>query len=220
MEMILTNVTTIEKEIKMNLIRSLAISSFNCLISVLICTQTEAKLYKAFIFDANVSKDEYIFENIIDPDYKYTFPLELERYYKKDKRRLLNILCKKILTSSNSDNQLHQQRSSTTSRYLPSQYLFTSSLRDELAIFDFTSVVASQQQNDLNKSQLNSPSENSVEISLNKKNDDRPALIEGTDNDFGANFIEIEMDELNLHPCMVPRGGIFTLLFIYFTKVK
>jgi DNA-dependent protein kinase catalytic subunit len=56
MEMILTNVTTIDKEIKMNLIRSLAISSFNCLISVLICTQTEAKLYKAFIFDANASK--------------------------------------------------------------------------------------------------------------------------------------------------------------------
>ncbi|CAF3812228.1 unnamed protein product [Rotaria sordida] len=203
-EMILTNITTIEKEMKINLIRSLAISSFNCLISVLICTQTEAKLYKAFIFDANVSKDEYIFENIIDPNHKYTFPLELERYYKKDKRTLLNILCKKILTSSNSDNQLHQQRSSTIPRYLPSQYLFGSSLTDELAIFDFTSVAASQQQNDLNKSQLNSSLENSIEISLNKKNDDRPALIEGTDNDFGANFIEIEMDELNLHPCMVP----------------
>ncbi|CAF4662273.1 unnamed protein product, partial [Rotaria sp. Silwood2] len=56
METILTNVTTIEKEMKMNLIRSLAMSSFNCLISILICTQTEAKLYKAFIFDANVSK--------------------------------------------------------------------------------------------------------------------------------------------------------------------
>jgi DNA-dependent protein kinase catalytic subunit len=56
MEMILTNVTTVEKEMKMHLIRSLAISSFNCLISILICTQTEAKLYKAFIFDANASK--------------------------------------------------------------------------------------------------------------------------------------------------------------------
>jgi len=56
MEMMLTNVATVEKEIKMNLIRSCAMSSFNCLISVLICTQTEAKLYKAFIFDANVSK--------------------------------------------------------------------------------------------------------------------------------------------------------------------
>ncbi|CAF1450470.1 unnamed protein product [Rotaria sordida] len=149
-------------------------------------------------------RDEYIFENIIDPDYKYKFSLELERYYKKDKCTLLNILCKKILTSSNSDNQLHQQRSSTTPRYLPSQYLFGSSLTDELAVFDFTSIAASQQQNDLNKNQLNLLSENSFEISLNKNNDDRPALIEGTDNDFRANFIEIEMDELNLHPCMVP----------------
>jgi hypothetical protein len=50
------NLTTIEKEMKIHLIRSLAISSFNCLISILICTQTEAKLYKAFIFDANASK--------------------------------------------------------------------------------------------------------------------------------------------------------------------
>jgi len=56
MEMSLTNVTKVEKEMKMHLIRSLAMSSFNCLISVLICTQTEAKLYKAFIFDANASK--------------------------------------------------------------------------------------------------------------------------------------------------------------------
>ena len=48
--------TTIDKEIKMNLIRLLAISAFNCLISVLICTQTEAKLYKAFLFDSNPSK--------------------------------------------------------------------------------------------------------------------------------------------------------------------
>ena len=56
MEMILANVTTVEKELKMHLIRSLAISSFNCLISILICTQTEAKLYKAFLFDSNASK--------------------------------------------------------------------------------------------------------------------------------------------------------------------
>jgi hypothetical protein len=59
MEMMLTNVTTVEKDMKMHLIRSLAMSSFNCLISVLICTQTEAKLYKAFIFDANAAKVNY-----------------------------------------------------------------------------------------------------------------------------------------------------------------
>ncbi|CAF5120778.1 unnamed protein product, partial [Rotaria sp. Silwood1] len=36
--------------------------------------------------------DEYVFENLIDPDYKYKFLLELERYYAKHKRTLLNIL--------------------------------------------------------------------------------------------------------------------------------
>ena len=48
--------TALEKTMKISLMRSLATSSFNCLISVLICTQTEGKLYKAFIFDANTAK--------------------------------------------------------------------------------------------------------------------------------------------------------------------
>ncbi|CAF2644428.1 unnamed protein product [Rotaria sp. Silwood2] len=100
---------------------------------------------------------------------KMIYPFIASNPYTADKRTLLNILRKKILTSSNSDNQLHQQRSSTTPRYLPSQYLVGNSLTDELAVFDFTSVAASQQQNDLNKNQLNSLSENSFEISLNNK---------------------------------------------------
>ena len=68
MEAILTNAITTERETKMNLIRTLAMSSFNCLISVLICTQTEAKLYKAFIFDSNVSKvsEEYCIHVLIE----------------------------------------------------------------------------------------------------------------------------------------------------------
>ena len=56
MDVMLAGINTNEKQIKMQLIRAIATSSFNCLISLLICTQTEAKLYKAFIFDANPSK--------------------------------------------------------------------------------------------------------------------------------------------------------------------
>ena len=36
------------------------------------------------------------------------------------------------------------------------------------------------------------------------KDDDGPALIEGKDDELGSEFIDMEMDELNLHPCMVP----------------
>ncbi|CAF4027187.1 unnamed protein product, partial [Rotaria sp. Silwood1] len=127
--------------------------------------------------------DEYVFENLIDPDYKYKFLLELERYYAKDKRTLLNILCKKILTTSKTDNSLHQQRLSSTPRYLSSQYLFGSSLTDELAVFDFTSAAFIKKKID---------------------NNDRPALIEGSDDVIGSEFIDMEMNELNLHLCMVP----------------
>ncbi len=150
-------------------------------------------------------QDEYIFENLINPDHKYTFPLELERYYKKDKRTLLNILCKKILTISKSNNSSEQQRITSTPRYLSSQYLFGSSLTDELAVFDFTSAAVHQQQNDLNKSLTNSLSDNSsTDLLLQKKDNDGPALIEGSDDEIGTEFINMEMDELNLHPCMVP----------------
>ncbi|CAF1236923.1 unnamed protein product [Rotaria sordida] len=56
MDVMLAGINTNEKQIKLHLTRSLATGSFNCLISLLICTQTEAKLYKAFIFDANPAK--------------------------------------------------------------------------------------------------------------------------------------------------------------------
>jgi hypothetical protein len=56
MDIMFAGINTIEKQIKIHLIRALATSSFNCLISLLICTQTETKLYKAFIFEANPAK--------------------------------------------------------------------------------------------------------------------------------------------------------------------
>ncbi|CAF3972575.1 unnamed protein product [Rotaria sordida] len=42
------------------------------------------------------------------------------------------------------------------------------------------------------------------EIKMNLIHSLSMTLIEGIDNDFGTNFIEIEIDELNLHPCIVP----------------
>ena len=205
LEYILMNAQSTEKQVKTHLIRSLATSSFNCLISLLICTQTEAKLYKAFIFDANPAKDEQIFENLIDPDCNYSFPLELDRYYKKDKRTLLNILCKKIFSTTKSDANTNHQRSTTSPRYLSSQYLFGSSLTDELAVFDFTSAAVNQQLTELNKSQSNSLfDQSSMKLSQTNRTDEQPALIDGTDDDVAGDLIDMEMDELNLHPCMVP----------------
>ena len=117
----------------------------------------------------------------------------------------MNILCKKILSTSKSDNQSQQHRLNSTPRYLSSQYLFGSSLSDELAVFDFTSAAVNQQQNDFNKSLTNSLAENSsMDVALAKTNNDGPALIEGSDDEIGSEFIDMEMDELNLHPCMVP----------------
>ncbi|CAF4352668.1 unnamed protein product, partial [Rotaria sordida] len=62
MDVMLAGINTNDKQIKLHLIRSLTTSSFNCLISLVICTQTEAKLYKAFIFDANPAKVNHMFQ--------------------------------------------------------------------------------------------------------------------------------------------------------------
>lgn len=103
------------------------------------------------------------------------------------------------------DHQSEQNRINSTPRYLSSQYLFGSSLSDELAVFDFTSAAVNQQQNDFNKSLTNSLASNSsMDVCVSKKDNDGPALIEGSDDEIGSEFIDMEMDELNLHPCMVP----------------
>ncbi|CAF4281950.1 unnamed protein product, partial [Adineta steineri] len=88
------------------------------------------------------------------------------------------------LLNSNSDNQQHL---STLSRYLPSQYLFDSSLTDELAIFDFISTAISQQQ-------LNSLPEKSLGISLFRIADDKSALFESTADD----KTRVDLVEINL----------------------
>ncbi|CAF1371111.1 unnamed protein product, partial [Rotaria magnacalcarata] len=80
-----------------------------------------------------------------------------------------------------------------TPRYLSSQYLYGSNLTDELPVFDFTSAAVNQQQNDLNKSLSNSLSDNSSTniIQQKKINDnDRPALIEDSDDEIGSEFID------------------------------
>ena len=43
-----------------------------------------------------------------------------------------------------------------------------------------------------------------MDISSAKQEDDGPALIQGADDELGSEFIDMEMDDLNLHPCMVP----------------
>ena len=55
--------------------------------------------------------------------------------------------------------------------------------------------------NDLSKSLSDS---SSIDLSIQKTDYDGPALIEGSDDEIGSEFINMEMDELNLHPCMVP----------------
>ncbi|CAF4540303.1 unnamed protein product [Didymodactylos carnosus] len=137
MKIVQTHLTTMSnssEKIKsiISIIRTLYTSSFNCLISLFMCTQTELKLYTAFIFQ------------------------ELSEYYEKAKRTVLSVLRKNILLSTTNSQQGNLQiQNQPPPRYLSSEYLCGSSLAGELAIFDYISsavVSQQQQQTNLNKS--------------------------------------------------------------------
>ncbi|CAF0948619.1 unnamed protein product, partial [Didymodactylos carnosus] len=214
MKIVQTHLTTMSNSSEktksiISMIRTLYTSSFNCLISLFICTQTELKLYTAFIFQENPNKNEYFYENIIDADETYDFPVELPEYYKKDKRTVLSVLRKKILLSSNSQQGNLQIQNQPPPRYLSSEYLCGSSLASELAIFDYiSSAVVSQQQQQQQQTNLNksiSLSQSGSQTFLSKiQNGDSngdAAILEFEDDN--TDFLDMEVDKLNQHPCMV-----------------
>lgn len=73
-------------------------------------------------------------------------------------------------------------------------------MSDELAVFDFTSAAANQQITESNSI----VEQSTLKLSTKHNDDNQPTLIEGIDDELGSELIDMEMDELNLHPCMVP----------------
>ena len=58
--------------------RQLHCSAYNCLVALFIRTQTEPKLFLAFLFKDDANKGEFVFESLIDSARRYKFDVEIE----------------------------------------------------------------------------------------------------------------------------------------------
>ena len=52
--------------------------AYNMLVAVISCTQTKPQFYQGFLFKEDLTKGQYLFDNLIDAEKEYRFEVELE----------------------------------------------------------------------------------------------------------------------------------------------
>uniref|UniRef100_A0A8C5WDN6 DNA-dependent protein kinase catalytic subunit n=1 Tax=Leptobrachium leishanense TaxID=445787 RepID=A0A8C5WDN6_9ANUR len=153
-------------------------AAYNCAIAVVCCAFSETKFYQGFLFTEKKEKNLLIFENIIDLQRSYTFPVEVEVPMERKKRYLA--IRREAREAANGD--------SDEPRYLSSQsYMADSSLSEEMSQFDFSSGVQS----------FSYSSQDPGHAQSRSRRKDRASDPLAADD-----FLEFEMDELNQHECM------------------
>ncbi|KAG1689916.1 DNA-dependent protein kinase catalytic subunit [Nymphon striatum] len=155
-------------------------SAYNAFMAVIMRTQTEMKFYKVLLFTENVSKDDFLWSNIIDLNKKYVFSIDFETPLARKKKfsSIRDSIHKFQKSSGNEAASLH---------YLTSQYLAESSLNEVVAPYDFSS-------SNQNESQVEKMS---VEVAT-----------EQSDNNDVIDYVDLEMDELNKHECMASMSNV------------
>ena len=56
--------------------------AYNMLVAVISCTQNKPQFFLGFLFKEDLSKGQYLWDNIIDSEKDYQFQIELEVYSK------------------------------------------------------------------------------------------------------------------------------------------
>ncbi|KAJ8010680.1 hypothetical protein DPEC_G00077640 [Dallia pectoralis] len=150
-------------------------AAYNCAIAVISCSFNETKFYQGFLFTEKPEKNQFIFENLIDTQRTYRFPIEIEVPMERKKRYLM--IRKEVNVESGEEPA-----------YLSSQsYMADSSLSEEMSQFDFSTGVQSFSYNSQN------PVGQSRTVRKREQADTIAAQPESVD---------LEMDELNQHECM------------------
>uniref|UniRef100_A0A663MNQ6 DNA-dependent protein kinase catalytic subunit n=1 Tax=Athene cunicularia TaxID=194338 RepID=A0A663MNQ6_ATHCN len=150
-------------------------AAYNCAIAVISCVFTESKFYQGFLFTEKKEKNLLIFENLIDLNRQYTFPVEIEVPLERKKRYIA--IRQVARDAGNSDEP----------KYLASaSYMMDSSLSEEMSQFDFSTGVQgfSYSSQDVTASNARFRRKEPTEYMV--LNDE----------------MELEMDELNQHECM------------------
>uniref|UniRef100_A0A4W4HUH9 DNA-dependent protein kinase catalytic subunit n=1 Tax=Electrophorus electricus TaxID=8005 RepID=A0A4W4HUH9_ELEEL len=142
-------------------------AAYNCAIALISCSFNETKFYQGFLFTEKPEKNQLIFENLIDTQRIYEFPIEIDFPIERKKKY---VMIRKEVTGENGGE---------APVYLSSQsYMADSSLSEEMSQFDFSTGVQSFS---YNSQSVSSPDET----------------------------VDLEMDELNQHECMVTMTALF-----------
>ncbi|XP_045147611.1 DNA-dependent protein kinase catalytic subunit [Echinops telfairi] len=158
-------------------------AAYNCAMSVIRCVFSELKFYQGFLFSEKPEKNLLIFENLIDVNCCYTFPVEIEVPMER-KKKYIEIRKEARQAASGDADGPH---------YISSlSYLATSSLSEEMSQFDFSTGVQSYS--------YSSQDPKSTTGHFRRWDHQEPV-------DRGE-FMELEMDELNQHECMAPLTAL------------
>ncbi|XP_023573460.1 DNA-dependent protein kinase catalytic subunit [Octodon degus] len=157
-------------------------AAYNCAISVIRCVFTEIKFYQGFLFSEKPEKNLFIFENLIDLNRCYTFPIEVE--VPMERRKKYIEIRKEAREAANEDSDGPYYMSSLS-------YLADSSLSEEMSQFDFSTGVQSYSYN-----------------SQDPKSAARFRRRDRHDPQVPDDVVELELDELNQHECMAAMTAL------------
>ncbi|XP_062849596.1 DNA-dependent protein kinase catalytic subunit [Trichomycterus rosablanca] len=156
-------------------------AAYNCGIALISCCFNETKFYQGFLFTEKPEKNQFIFDNLIDTQRTYNFPIEIDVPIERKKKY---VMIRKEVSEENKDAPV----------YLSSQsYMADSSLSEEMSQFDFSTGVQSFSYNSQNPAAHRSSS----------RTRDRMEDLSPDE------AVELEMDELNQHECMATMTALF-----------
>ncbi|XP_066575742.1 DNA-dependent protein kinase catalytic subunit isoform X2 [Amia ocellicauda] len=158
-------------------------AAYNCAIAVISCSFNETKFYQGFLFSEKPEKNQFIFENIIDVQRTYRFPVEIEVPLERKKKYIA--IRKEAREAGEGD--------ADEPHYLSSQsYMADSSLSEEMSQFDFSTGVQS----------FSYGSQDPSSRTTQGRRRERAEAVLPDD------VVELEMDELNQHECMASMTAL------------
>ncbi|XP_026875191.2 DNA-dependent protein kinase catalytic subunit [Electrophorus electricus] len=156
-------------------------AAYNCAIALISCSFNETKFYQGFLFTEKPEKNQLIFENLIDTQRIYEFPIEIDFPIERKKKY---VMIRKEVTGENGEAPV----------YLSSQsYMADSSLSEEMSQFDFSTGVQSFSYNSQSASGHGHISRARERVEVSSPDE----------------TVDLEMDELNQHECMVTMTALF-----------
>ncbi|ESO96748.1 hypothetical protein LOTGIDRAFT_143667, partial [Lottia gigantea] len=170
-------------------------TAYNLMISIISCTQTEAKFYNCFLFSEKPSKGQFLLDNILDCEKMFEFKAELDSPLERKKRFV------SIRNEVKETRQGEEEESLFSSYNISTQNIEESSLSDDLNQYDFNSGTAQVFFSD-------------IFSDLTSSSNVQPDQFNTT-----VDYIELELDELNQHECMATMVALIKHLHTVITPV-